>query len=137
VQSPDEPAAVVPRPSETSSRVLIVDDNQDAADMLRIALAELGYTVDVAFDGHSALSRAAVFRPTTVLLDIGLPVMDGYEVARRLRASQSDGASLRLVAVTGFGLEADRQRSLDAGFEAHLVKPIDLDRLHALLQATS
>ena len=105
--------------------------------MLRFALEELGYAVDVAFDGPSALSRAAAFRPTAVLLDIGLPVMDGYEVARRLRANQPDEEPLRLVAVTGFGLEADRQRSLDAGFQAHLVKPIDLERLHALLQGTS
>jgi CheY-like chemotaxis protein len=134
VQSQDYATPVVSRVMETSQRVLIVDDNQDAANMLRGALEELGYIVDVAFDGPSALSRAETFRPTAVLLDIGLPVMDGYEVARRLRERQPEGESPRLVALTGYGLENDRQRSFDAGFQAHLVKPIDLERLHMLLQ---
>jgi signal transduction histidine kinase/CheY-like chemotaxis protein len=134
VDSPD--VTRVPKRAETWERILLVDDNQDAAEMLRGALEELGYAVVIAFDGPSALAIAAVFRPTTVLLDIGLPVMDGYEVARRLRASKPKGASLRLFALTGYGAEVDRQHSSDAGFQAHLVKPIDLERLHALLQAT-
>jgi signal transduction histidine kinase/CheY-like chemotaxis protein len=137
VQEPDDVETVVPTPSATSQRVLIVDDNQDAAEMLRGALEALGYTVDVAFDGPSALTRAEAFRPAAVLLDIGLPEMDGYEVARRLRASRPEAQALRLLAVTGYGLETDRQRSRDAGFQAHLVKPIDIERLHALLQGTS
>ena len=124
-----------PRTAAGGQRILVVDDNEDAANMLRIALQELGHVVEVAFDGPSALARAKRFHPSTALLDIGLPVMDGYEVARRLRSMRAPSDPVRLLAVTGYGQEADRQRALDAGFEHHLVKPIDLDQLARLIEA--
>jgi len=114
-------------------RILVVDDNEDAADLLASALEIMGYTARVAHDGPEALKLAAEFDPDLALLDIGLPVMDGYELARRLH----DDPGLRrvpLVAVTGYGQPADRQRSEDAGFDAHLVKPVDLDRVASLIR---
>ncbi len=109
-------------------RVLVVDDNTDAAMMLADALAESGYQTSTAADGPAALAIAAAFRPHVALLDIGLPVMDGFELARQFRAT-ADLRSTRLVAVTGYGQERDRLASAAAGFDAHLVKPIDLDRV--------
>jgi PAS domain S-box-containing protein len=129
-------------PERTSSRsgrgrrVLIVDDNVDAADTLRTALEQMGYVVDVASDGPSALEHAAAFRPAVVLLDIGLPFMDGYEVARQLRATWEDDAP-RLLAVTGYGQASDRERTHAAGFDEHLVKPIDLQQLRHALEDSS
>jgi PAS domain S-box-containing protein len=114
-------------------RVLIVDDNTDAADTLRIALEQLGYVVEVAPDGPSALERAWSFQPSVILLDIGLPFMDGYEVARHLRAA-GKAPLPRLLAVTGYGQAADRERTRAAGFEAHLVKPINLELLRRVLE---
>ena len=123
----DEPAAVptaeTMRGVDSSMRVLVVDDNADAADMLKGALQTLGFVVDVAHDGPSALERCSKFAPDIAVLDIGLPVMDGYELARRLR---NTCPGIRLIAVTGYGLESDRERSAGAGFDDHLVKPIDL-----------
>jgi len=121
----------------TRDRVLVVDDNEDAVDMLRSALEQLGYVVDVALDGPSALARAETFQPSIVLLDVGLPVMNGYEVARQLNASSREGRPARLIALTGYGQDADREKSREAGFEHHLVKPIDLDHLRDLLQERS
>jgi signal transduction histidine kinase len=116
-------------------RILVVDDNQDAAEMIQYVLQQLGHTVAVAHDGPQALGAAATLRPTVALLDIGLPVMDGYELAEQLRqAGYGDG--LRLFAITGYGQEADRERSAALGFEAHLVKPVDLMRLHGLIART-
>jgi len=115
--------------SRPKKRVLIVEDNRDTAEMLRTALEQFGHIVEVVFDGPSALIRAGEFVPSVVLLDIGLPVMDGYEVARRLRDESAAGQSLRLLALTGYGQEQDRQRAHEAGFEHHMVKPIDIDRL--------
>lgn len=113
-------------------RVLVVDDNEDAAVMLKHALERLGYRVAVAHDGPSGLRAAEHFSPDVALLDIGLPVMDGYELAQRLQ-EKFDGKPLRLVAVTGYGQEADRERSVRAGFERHLVKPLDLGTVeHAI-----
>jgi len=128
-----EPAQ--PDGSGRQKRILIVDDNRDTAEMLRTSLEQLGHIVEVAFDGPSALARAETFRPSLVLLDIGLPVMDGYEVARRLKTSYTGRDSVRLLALTGYGQEEDRRRAREAGFEHHLVKPIDLDRLHAILES--
>ncbi len=121
-------------PGAPHDTVLVVDDNEDAATMMQAALEQLGYRVEVAFDGPSALAKADDRKPAVVLLDIGLPVMDGYEVARRLR-EMSKGRPVRLIAVTGYGQETDRRRALDAGFEHHLVKPVDLERLEQLLSA--
>jgi PAS domain S-box-containing protein len=114
-------------------RVLIVDDNSDAAEMLADALAQIGYEAAVSHDGPSALARARDFRPDAALLDIGLPVMDGYELGERLR--RQEGSRLVLFAVTGYGQPADVARSLEAGFERHMVKPIDLQQLSALLDS--
>ena len=105
-----------------SRRVLVVDDNQDAALTLKKALERLGYAVAVAYDGPAALHTATAFEPDIALLDLGLPVMDGYELALRLREQRS----VHLVAVTGYGQESDRRRSAKAGFQEHLVKPVDL-----------
>ncbi len=127
-------AAPVERPDHGQGRrVLVVDDNRDAADLLSESLGLLGFEVCVAYDGPSALEAADHFRPELALLDIGLPVMDGYEVARRLR-DRAELRDLRLVALTGYGQESDRRRSRDAGFHAHLVKPLDLNALAALLE---
>jgi signal transduction histidine kinase len=114
-------------------RILVVDDNHDAADSLAEALEELGYAVKVAHDGPAALTAAKSFRPHIALVDIGLPVMDGYELARRLKQTSDELKDLRLVAVTGYGLEADRRRSEEAGFARHLVKPVDLNVLHEVV----
>jgi len=117
----------------TPRRILIVDDNQDAAEVLGDALQEAGYSTHVAFDAPATLEMVGAFSPDIMLIDIGLPVMDGYELARRLRANPAL-ASVRLIAITGYGQESDRQRALEAGFDDHLVKPIDLDRLQAMLR---
>ena len=115
-------------------KVLVVDDNEDAAYMLRDALALMGYEVQVAFDGPAALTSADAFQPDTVLLDIGLPVMDGYEVALGLQAQRQARSPVHLVALTGYGQSTDRESTRDAGFHHHLVKPIDLKRLRYLIE---
>ena len=109
-------------------RVLVVDDNVDAARMLEMLLRSLGHETRVEHDGIAALRAAQEFRPDIVLLDIGMPGIDGYEVARRLRGL-SQLRKMRIVAVTGWGQDADRQRSRDAGFDLHLVKPVDQNDL--------
>jgi signal transduction histidine kinase len=113
-------------------RVLIVEDNADAADSLALLLRALGHEVRVVGDGPAALEAASSFRPDVALLDIGLPEMDGYEVARRLRRDPALGDAV-LVALSGYGQEEDRRRSHAAGFDVHLVKPVDLEGLQALL----
>ena len=132
------PVQVVEGPAPSARRrVLVVDDNVDAAELLAEAIELMGHDARIAHDGPAALALAATFAPEVALLDIGLPVMDGYEVGARLRsdrAAAADGARrLVLVAVTGYGLESDRQRSAASGFDAHLVKPIDLGTLTRLL----
>ncbi len=109
-------------------RVLIVDDNADAATSLSYVLALAGYQTAVAHDGNRALELAEALRPAIVLLDIGLPHLSGHDVARRLREAPW-GQNLRLIAVTGWGNESDRAKSLEAGFDAHLTKPIDPELL--------
>lgn len=116
-----EPAPPRPsRPSPSGAPLLVVDDNEDAAMMLARMLGRAGYEVTVAHDGPSALARAAETRFELAVVDIGLPVMDGYELGRRLL----EIAPTRLVAVTGYGQASDRRRSAEAGFAAHLVKPV-------------
>ena len=113
-------------------RILVVDDNRSNAPSLDVLLRALGQDVHTAYDGQTALELARQHHPDVVLLDIGLPVMDGYEVARRCR--QEPGLEhMTLVAMTGYGKEEDRQRSQEAGFNAHLVKPVNLDDLRLLL----
>jgi len=113
------------------ARVLVVDDNLDAADLFTEALRAAGHDVRTAYDGPSALVAAAALAPEVAFIDIGLPLMDGYEVAQHLREASND-ARLFLVAVTGYGQESDRERSRAAGFDLHLVKPVDLDRILAI-----
>jgi CheY-like chemotaxis protein len=115
-------------------RVLIVDDNVDAADSLAMLLRFSGHDVRVAYDGPTALLFAQAFAPQLVLLDIGMPQMDGYEVARRLRAEPAFEQTA-LVALTGWGQEDDRRRAQGAGFNFHLVKPVEPEMLQRLLDS--
>ena len=117
-------------------RVLIVDDNRDAADSLNLLLVSMGQKVCVAYDGQCAISAAKTFEPDVVLLDIGMPNMSGYEVARALRTDAS-AAKTALVAVTGWGQEADRERAKEAGFSHHFVKPISEEALRSILTEVS
>jgi CheY-like chemotaxis protein len=132
----------VPAPAESSAappytravrprRILVAEDSRDAADMLRMMLEYTGHEVRVAFDGVDAVAQAAVFRPQIALLDIGMPRMDGYEAARRIRAAL--GASVVLVALTGWGQDDDKARARAAGFDHHLTKPADPDKLQQLV----
>jgi signal transduction histidine kinase len=113
-------------------RVLVVDDNEDAAAMLADVLTEEGHVIATAHDGPTALDVARRFHPHVALLDIGLPVMDGFDLAVQFRSTPSL-QNVRLVAVTGYGQEHDRRRSAAAGFDAHLVKPVDLDQLARMI----
>jgi len=113
-------------------RILVVDDNVDAAESLALLLQLKGHEVQVAHDGPTALKTAVQFRPEAVLLDIGLPRMDGYQVAQQIR-EQSWGSNVLVVALTGYGQDEDRQRSAAAGFNAHLIKPVGLEVLSQLL----
>jgi CheY-like chemotaxis protein len=112
--------------------VLIADDNHDAAVSLSMLLQAMGHDTRVVHDGIEALEEAELFRPDVVLLDIGMPRLDGYETARRI-ASRPWATATRIVAVTGWGQEADRQRAKEAGFHLHLVKPVDLDALREVI----
>jgi PAS domain S-box-containing protein len=115
-------------------RILVVDDNRDAADTSAMLLRNVGHDVRTEYSGGAVLAAAEQFRPDAILLDIGLPEIDGYELARRLRADNRF-ARTRLLAVSGYGLEGDRARSSQSGFDAHLVKPVDLRDVLELLQA--
>ncbi len=128
----DEPAPAAE--AAAPSRVLVVDDNLDAAKSLAALLKMQGHEVRVAYDGRSALELAAGFLPQFVLLDIGMPGMDGYEVARRLRTIPNLQRA-RLAALTGWGQPEDRRRSAEAGFDYHLVKPVEPQRLQELLES--
>lgn len=123
-------------PHAAAERVLVVDDNRDAANALARVLTGAGYPTHVAYDGPGALALAATVRPTIVLLDLGMPGIDGHEVARRLRSESWSGRT-RLSAITGWGRDEDRRRSRDAGIEAHLTKPVDPARLLRLLATRS
>ena len=127
--APAEPAAA-PMPARAGDprRVLIVDDTVDAAAVLVMMLRNLGHETRMVHEGARALEAADEFRPDVVLLDIGMPGMDGYEVARRLSATKKQ-RHFRIVAISGWGHEVDRQRSSDAGFDMHLVKPVDSEVL--------
>jgi len=112
-------------------RVLVVDDNLDSADTMAELFRLWGYEVRTAHDGPAALACARSFRPNVVLLDVGLPGMDGYELARRLRAEGLAGDLL--VSVTGYGQEEDRRKAEEAGFDHHLTKPVNPDTLMRLV----
>jgi CheY-like chemotaxis protein len=117
---------------DAALRVLVVEDDPDGAEIMRLLLRLYGHRVEVAEDGPAALAAARRFGPDVVLLDIGLPGMDGYEVARRLR-DVPEGKPPLLVAVTGYGGDGDRALSERAGIQLHLVKPVDPEELQALL----
>ena len=116
--------------------VLVVDDNKDAAQSIALLLESWGCEVQLAYDGLRALEAAKACHPDVVLLDIGLPRMDGYEVAKKMR-QQPALQSVMLVAITGYGQESDRQRSQAAGFNHHLAKPADFGKLQQILASVS
>ena len=126
------PAENEPQASSATYRILVVDDNQDSADSLAMLMELHGHDVSIAHDGQSALDSAEQHRPDVVLLDIGLPVLNGHDVCRRIR-QQPWGQAMVLIALTGWGQDEDRRRSQEAGFDGHLVKPVDHARLLALL----
>ena len=128
-KSPSEPGN--PGPAQ---RVLVVDDNQDGADSLAMVLRTMGADPRVAYDGHAAIPVMREHRPALVLLDLGMPGMDGYEVAARIRAD-ADLRGVRLIALTGFGSAEEQRRCREAGFDDHCVKPVDPARLRVLLAA--
>ena len=115
-------------------RILIVEDNRDAREMLTAGLVLMGHEVHDAADGQAGMRLALEKRPEIALIDIGLPDIDGYEVARRLRSGIPGGA-MRLIALTGYGQPADIERALEAGFDAHITKPITIDELEHVLEA--
>jgi CheY-like chemotaxis protein len=127
------PPEELPETDGTPRRVLVVDDNVGAARLLSLLIDRLGrHQVEIAHDGPAALRRLEEFEPDVVLLDIGLPGMDGYEVGRAIRANP-EFQHVLLAAVTGYGQVEDQRRSREAGFDEHLVKPMSVDALLALL----
>ena len=129
----DAPArGAMPGAVSREGRVLVVDDNRDAANTLALVLDANGYEVATAYDAAAAIDAMRGFAPHAAILDIGLPGMDGYALARRLADTQ-DAARPRLVALTGYGTQQDRARALAAGFDDHLVKPVEPERLVAVL----
>lgn len=129
-----ETKAIDAAPVGHGRRILIVDDNEDNADLLDLALTLLGHTTCVAYDGLNAIDQALQFGPDIALLDIGLPQIDGYEVARRMNATMGEKTPM-LVAITGYGQSADRERSRESGFHSHLVKPVPLQKLREVIEA--
>jgi CheY-like chemotaxis protein len=126
----DASAAVGP---PVSRRVMVADDNQDAADTLAMILELAGHEVRVAHDGRTAFAVAADFRPEFALLDLGMPTLSGYELATALRA-ETWGRDMQLIALTGWGQDADRQSAAAAGFDRHLTKPVDPSVIEELLK---
>lgn len=135
---PQAPVSAAPAGAEHAGaerrKVLIADDNHDAADSLSMLFELAGHEVRVAHSGRAALSIAQAFRPDTAVIDIGMPDLNGHEVARQLRQAPWGGA-MHLIALTGWGQEEDRRRSSEAGFDHHLSKPVDADRLLGLIGA--
>jgi CheY-like chemotaxis protein len=117
-------------------RLLLIEDNPDIGETLRELLQLLGHQVDLASDGLRGVELALATQPDVALVDIGLPGIDGYEVARRLRASEK-GQGVLLVALTGYGRPEDRRQALEAGFDAHMVKPVDPEELSLLISRLS
>jgi CheY-like chemotaxis protein len=135
---PEVTAVIEPEPQRSTTptrcRLLIVDDNVDSAESLAELLSLAGHDIRTAHDGMSALREAESQLPDVILLDIGLPRMDGYEVARRMRQNQAL-ETVTLIAMTGYGQDDDRRRSQEAGFNYHLVKPVDPNEIRRLLVA--
>ena len=122
------------RAAATGRRILVVDDNADAARLMADALAIVGYDTRVVFDGPAALDVIATFQPHAALLDLGLPLMDGYELAEQFLAASAGRRRPILIAVTGYGQASDQEKTLAAGFDAHVVKPVDIPHLLTLLE---
>ncbi len=116
----------------STRRILVADDNAAAADTLAELLSLFGNEVQVVHDGQAALKTFSAWRPDVILLDIDMPGMDGYEVARRVRQQMASG-KVMLIALTGRGQEKDRKLAREAGFDHHLLKPVDLQALQALI----
>src|SRR5262245_55676855 len=125
-----------PRKADKLLRVLVVEDNRDSADSLRLLLEFAGHEVAVAYSGDGGVQAAEQYQPDVVLCDIGLPGLDGYGVARKLRDNPAT-AKARLIAVTAYGQDEDRRRSHEAGFEQHLVKPVDPGVLQRVLNCSA
>ncbi len=121
-------------PPARGRRLLVVDDNRDSANMLAALLEVMGHEARTAHDGPHALSIAAEYRPDAIFLDIGLPGMNGYDVARKLRSSP-ELARVTLIALTGYGQDEDRRQVREAGFDYHLVKPTGADELAKIIDA--
>ncbi|WBY01894.1 response regulator [Ramlibacter tataouinensis] len=139
-RQPAPPAPLAPAPQRHAGagmrRVLVVEDNPDGLETLLALLGMLGHEVAGAADGAQALEQAIAFQPDVVLLDLGLPVLDGFEVARNLRRDpRAEGVFI--AALTGWGADGDRQRTAEAGFDAHLTKPVELDALEAVLAGST
>jgi CheY-like chemotaxis protein len=122
------------QPSRRTLRILLVEDHADIADFIRMQLEMWGHEVAVAADGPAGLAAALRLPPDIALLDVGLPGMDGYELAVRIR-QEIPSAAVRLVAMTGYGRPEDRARAAAAGFDAHLVKPVDPSDLRGIVEA--
>jgi signal transduction histidine kinase len=133
IEAPEVPDHAPEPASATRQNVLLIEDNEDGREMMAMMLESQQYQVATAADGYDGLRKAAAARPDVALVDIGLPGIDGYEVARRMRADPST-RGVRLIALTGYGQENDRAMALDAGFDAHLVKPVEMHRLIEVLE---
>jgi CheY-like chemotaxis protein/two-component sensor histidine kinase len=134
--NPSDPSILTEMLRPPKLRVLVVDDNTSAGEVLGMLIKMLGCDVQIASDGQQAVERAEEFRPDLILMDLGMPIVDGYEAARRIR-QQSWGKTIMLVALTGWGQDDDKRRSHDAGFDDHLVKPAsstDLQKLFAKMK---
>jgi CheY-like chemotaxis protein len=118
---------------QTPRKIVVADDNQDAAESLKMLLELDGHEVHTVHDGEQAVQAAAALRPDLMLIDIGMPRLNGYEAAHRIRA-QPEGKAIQLVALTGWGQLEDRERAAQAGFDRHLTKPVDHDVLQKILQ---
>jgi CheY-like chemotaxis protein len=140
----EAPAEKPPKPTEHGEktrngqrpRILVADDNRDATESMALVLRLMGHEIHTAHDGLEAVQAAASFRPEVVLLDIGMPKMNGYEAARHIR-EQPWGEEMALIALTGWGQEEDKRRALEAGFDHHLTKPVDPEVLETLLARIS
>ena len=116
--------------------MLVADDNRDGAEIMALLLQQYGYDVSIAHSGTDALAAAARYQPEIAILDIGMPGMSGYDLAQRIRG-EAWGKHMLLIALTGWGQEEDKRKALDAGFDHHLIKPIDPDALEALMAAST
>lgn len=122
---------------QAAKYILIVDDNKDGADSLAKLLGHFNFEVDVAYDGPEALDLLQNKTPDAIILDIGLPGMDGYEVAKRVRKHYLEkGRKLLLIALSGYGQDDDKKRSIEAGCDEHFIKPIDVRRLESFIKST-